>query len=111
MNVQPPSLHTYRLIKTRAVSLVGAPVAWLLLTLGKLYDTPGWSGRYVIDLARSEDGSTALMNLLDKLAAGEAVPILLFDVYALTADFPALQLIDGRLYQVWPGKRELVEFP
>lgn len=110
MNVLPPSLHTYRLIKTRAVTLLGAPVAWLMLTLGKLYNTPDWSGRYLSELARSPEGSAKILQLLDSLEAGEVVPILIYDVYVVTPQ-PGLQLIDGRLYEVWPGKRQPVEFP
>jgi hypothetical protein len=104
------SLHAYQLVHARAVRLLGIPIAWLLLTPGKVYDTPGLSGRYVIDLARSEDGSGELVNLLDKLEAGASVPILLYDDYVANGDFPTLQIVDGQLYSVRLGKRQAVRF-
>jgi len=107
---EQPSLHAYQRVYARAVRLLGLPVAHLLLMVGKLCETPSLSDRYLIDLVRSEDGCDTLMTLVDRLAAGAPVPILLYDDYVANGDFPTLQIVDGQLYAVRLGKRQAVRF-
>lgn len=104
------SLHGYRLAKLRAEAMMGAPTAWLFLNLGKLFDWPGWSGRYLSELARTDEGQVVLTRLLDILEAGGTVPVQLMYEYDL-AHYPVLQVIEKQLYEVWRGGRERVAFP
>ena len=92
-------LEALRAVKRRAAEVLGAPNADLWLTQGKMYDTPGWSGRYLGDLAGSAGRCEVLMRFLEALAAGDAVPVVLADRFH-TGEFSSLQLIDGRLHEV-----------
>jgi hypothetical protein len=98
-------IESFRAGQTQAVKLLGARNVSLCLNEGKVYNTPGWSGLYLAELAASADGCTALLSFLDSLERGDAVPIALMDRHVPT-DVSMLQLIDGQLYEVWPeGKR------
>ena len=104
------SLQEYRLVKVRAQAMMGVPTAWLFLNFGKLFDWPGWSGRYLSELTSTEDGRAVLTRLLDMLQSGGTVPVLLIYSCDLT-HYPVLQVIEGQLYEVWRGGRERVRFP
>jgi len=48
------------------------------------------------------------MRFPEALETGNAIPVVPADRFQ-TGEFPSLQLIDGRLHEVWPGgKRRLV---
>lgn len=101
-------LEALRAVKKRAEEVLGEPNVSLWLTQGKVYDTPGWSGRYLNDLAGSGEGCAALMRLLAVLDTGNAVPVVLMDRFH-AGEFTSLQLVNGQLHEVWAdGKRQAV---
>lgn len=100
----------YCLVRKRASALMGATEAWVWLSIGKLSDTPGWSDRYLESIAASDEGCAVILRLLDKLEAGEPVPVQL--IWEREPTSPSLlQLIKGRLYEVRGGKRSRVRLP
>ena len=104
------SASPYCLVRKRATALLGATEAWVWLCIGKLSDTPGWSDRYLESIAASNEGCAVILRLLDKLEAGEPIPVQL--IWEREPTSPSLlQLVKGRLYEVRDGKRTRVRLP
>jgi len=73
-----------------------------------VYDTSGWSGRYLGELAGSAGGCEVQMRFPEALEIGNAISVVPADRFQ-TGEFPSLQLIDGRLHEVGrDGKRRPV---
>jgi hypothetical protein len=106
----PSSFHSYKAVRTRAAIMLGTPVSWLFLNFGNLFDWPGWSGRYLSELTRTDAGCAVIMRLLDILESGGTVPVLLIHRLEL-GRYPSLKLIDGRLHEVCLAIHEPIEFP
>jgi hypothetical protein len=101
-------IESFRAVHTRAVKLLSARNIPVWLSQGKVYNTPGWSDKYVTELAASVDGCAVLAKFVDALAAGDPVPIKLMDRH-VPGDLGVLQLIDGQLYEVLrKGRRQPV---
>ena len=95
-------------VKKRAEEVLGEPNASLWLNQGKVYNTPGWSGRYLADLVGSSEGRAVLQRFLDAVEAGDAVPVVPMDRFD-AGEFRLLQLINGQLQVVRAdGKRQPV---
>lgn len=102
------SLADYKIVRDRATALLGEPLGARFIRVGKVYGARQFSGQYISALVRTEDGCAFVLRLLERLAAGSRIPVILMDTYRTgigPESFPLLQIEGGKLYRVFRYER------